>query len=72
MNRMPGLMPCSRCGQPTAGVELSPGSISAVCRPGEGCQASPDAPGRKKSSPAIELKPKKKRGEVAEPESMIV
>lgn len=34
---MLGMSPCSRCGKLTAGVELSPGAISSVCRPGEGC-----------------------------------
>ena len=37
---VPGLSPCSHCGAPTAGVELSPGAISSVCRPGEGCNVS--------------------------------
>ncbi len=36
---LPHLTTCSRCGQQTFGVELSPGSISSICRPGEGCQA---------------------------------
>lgn len=41
VDQMSQFMPCSRCGQPTVGVELTPGCISAICRPGEGCESKP-------------------------------
>lgn len=38
---LPHMTACSRCGRQTFGVELTPGAVSSVCRPGEGCSAKP-------------------------------
>lgn len=33
------LLRCARCGRPIFGHEFTPGAVSSICSPGEGCQS---------------------------------